>query len=217
MKKEDCDTRNQVLVIHGGDAFSHDEHEMYLDAIRKKQVRLDYSPARKWKETLGQKLGRGWQVINPVMPGRDNAKYEAWKIFFEKHLDLLRPGALLIGHSLGGIFLAKYIAENGLPEEKEIRGVIMVAATHHGENPNATLYSFELPNDMSKLAALGPKVTLMHSRDDTVVWWADFEAYCKDLPDAKKMEFDDYGHFSVKAFPEIREVVKDYFQPVTEE
>jgi len=212
--KQILDSRKQVLVIHGGNAYSPDEHQKYLDDLAASNVYLeykDYQRSRKWKETLGHNLGRGWIVCNPTMPSRDNAKYDAWKVWFENHLEILNPGALLIGHSLGGIFLAKYIAENGLPEELEIRGVILVAATHHGENPNATLYSFELPNDMSKLAALGPKVTLMHSKDDEVVWWADFEAYKQDLPDATFMEFDSYGHFSVKEFPEIVEVIKNYF------
>ena len=48
------------------------------------------------------------------MPNKGNAVYEEWKMIFEKFALALSPDTIYVGHSLGGIFLAKYISENTL-------------------------------------------------------------------------------------------------------
>jgi predicted alpha/beta hydrolase family esterase len=50
------------------------------------------------------------------MPDTQNSYYPAWKIWFEKYFQYLGENKLIvIGHSLGGIFLAKYLSENKFP------------------------------------------------------------------------------------------------------
>ena len=51
------------------------------------------------------------------MPLQENAKYNDWKIFFERYIPFLRNNVILIGASLGGIFLAKYLSENKFPKK----------------------------------------------------------------------------------------------------
>jgi len=43
------------------------------------------------------------------MPCIENAKYNEWKIQFEKYLKRTDNDLILIGMSLGGIFLTKYL------------------------------------------------------------------------------------------------------------
>lgn len=51
-----------------------------------------------------------FKVIKPEMPNKDMARYSAWKLWFEKHLPFLDSEKLIvIGHSLGAIFLIKYL------------------------------------------------------------------------------------------------------------
>lgn len=50
------------------------------------------------------------------MPNKNLANYAIWKMWFEKHIPFLDPEKLvIIGHSLGGMFLTKQLAENEFP------------------------------------------------------------------------------------------------------
>jgi hypothetical protein len=53
----------------------------------------------------------------PEMPNSKNASYKARKIWFEKLFPYLNDeGIILIGLSLGTIFLLKYLTENTFPK-----------------------------------------------------------------------------------------------------
>ena len=57
-------------------------------------------------------------VIKPEMPNKDMARYSTWKLWFEKYFQFLDDEELiLIGHSLGAMFLVKYFAENQFPKK----------------------------------------------------------------------------------------------------
>ena len=49
------------------------------------------------------------------MPCKFMVDYEAWKIWFERHFQFLQKEVILIGWSLGGRFLLKYLSENKFP------------------------------------------------------------------------------------------------------
>ena len=46
-------------------------------------------------------------------------------------------------------------------------------------------------------------IFLYHSKDDDCVPFSDLEKFTQYLPNAKKIIFEDNGHFSVEKFPEI--------------
>jgi predicted alpha/beta hydrolase family esterase len=51
------------------------------------------------------------------MPCRENASYPAWKIWFEKIFPYLNEeNIIIVAHSLGGIFISKYLSENAFPK-----------------------------------------------------------------------------------------------------
>ena len=65
--------------------------------------------------TLQERLPE-FVVIKPEMPNKDMARYSTWKLWFEKYIPFLEAENLvLVGHSLGGMFLTKYLAENEFP------------------------------------------------------------------------------------------------------
>ena len=101
--------KQQIFVIHGGNA-SNSYHE-YLKYLKAKKITLDDFHRKDWKTGLAEKLGRNFEVHNPAMPNKQNAKYLEWKIYFEKIIPLMKAPVILVGHSLGGIFLAKYLSE----------------------------------------------------------------------------------------------------------
>lgn len=189
--------KTQIILIHGGDSF--DTYEAFLSFLKKWKIDFkDYQdPKSDWKETLRGEIGDGFEVIRPSMPNKRNAKYEEWKIWFEKFIPYFES-YVLVGHSLGGLFLAKYLSENTLP--KKPIAVFLVAAPY-GEG------DFPLSENISPIQDQG-KVFLYHSEDDPVVPFADLEKYASRLNTATKRVFKDRGHFGQEKLPELIEDIR---------
>jgi len=195
----------QVFVVHGGMTFKNQED--YLDFLRNRDITIERKI--KWDEDyLRNSLGENFHVIRPRMPLQDNAKYEEWKIYFERFFDLLEDNIILIGHPLGAIFLAKYLSENKFP--KKILSVYLIAPPFDNELPNDDLFGgFELGENLSKVMENCKNVNLIFSKDDNCVPVSHAEKYKEKLPDAKIIIYENKnGHFQIKEFPEIVEMIK---------
>ncbi len=198
--------RKQIIVIHGGDTF--DTYEEYIKFLKEWQIDFeDYRNGQSdWKRTLGERLGDGFEVIMPNMPNKINAKYLEWKIWFEKFIPHFESEVVLVGHSLGGAFLAKYLSENKFP--KRIRAVFLVAAVFDKDVEGYPLVSFSLPQNLDLQT---DKIYLYHSKDDPVVPFADLDKYKKKLKKSMGREFNDRGHFNQEEFPELIQDIKNVF------
>ena len=194
----------QVVVIHGGETF--DTYEQYLDAL----AAWEYDPTKPeykdWKKHLPETLGEEYEVIRPTMPSKYNAKYVEWRMWFEKVIPYLRDDVSLVGHSLGGLFLAKYLTENTLPVR--IQSVHLVAAPYDATSTGTTLADFSIPDTLDGLWNQCGNVFLYHSTDDTVVPVSNMHLYQDKLPYARASIFADRGHFNQETFPEILEDIK---------
>lgn len=197
--------KQQILIIHGGTTF--DTYEGYLSYLKNKEINLDKLKLRKeWKDTLPENLGENFEVLMPRMPNGTNARYKEWKIWFERIIPLLDNNLILIGHSLGGIFLAKYLSENNI--SKKIKATILIAAPFDDEKSGRSLADFKLSSSLERFTKQGGKICLMQSKDDPEVLFEQLEKYKQVLPNAKTMVFDDRGHFNQESFPEIIELIK---------
>jgi predicted alpha/beta hydrolase family esterase len=192
--------KKQVLIIHGGEVFA--SYEDFLNHLKNRKVNPDYLKTRKWKDSLQQDLGDEWDVIYPQMPNKQNAKYLEWKIWFEKYIPFLRDGAILIGNSLGGIFLAKYLSENDFPVK--IKYVFLIAAPF-----DRSVAGFNLSDSLEKFSNQVENIALYYSKDDPEVPFEDLEKYAKALPEATKVTFENKGHFMLEEFPEFIEKIKN--------
>jgi len=190
--------KRQVFVIHGGDSF--ETYEAYLDFLKNWKINFeDYLIDKNdWKRTLREKLGPDFQVIRPEMPSKRNAKYLEWKMWFEKFIPYFEPGVILVGHSLGALFLAKYLSENRLPQKT---GAIFLMATPWGEG------DFSLSDDLGLLNFQGP-IYLYHSEDDRVVSASNLNEYKSRLNNIIVRVFKDRGHFNQEELPELVEDIK---------
>ena len=134
----------QILMVHGGMTFKN--HKDYLHWLKTREVSAVRNPY--WEADLEEKFSKRFEIVRPRMPLQDNAKYRDWEIAFERYLPLLRKNFILIGSSLGGIFLAKYLSEHQLP--KKALSVYLVCAPFDGDLPNETLAGgFPLKSDLS--------------------------------------------------------------------
>ncbi len=112
----------QLLFIHGGNTFKN--RSDYLSYLRKRLISL--RPYQSFSgDYLEKSLGKTYQIIRPKMPLKENAIYQDWQIHFERYFNLLDKKIILIGSSLGAIFLAKYLSEREL--KKPIPLVILIA------------------------------------------------------------------------------------------
>ncbi len=189
----------QVVVIHGGDSFvSYDE---YIAALRAKEVTLEkFQPRPKdWKHGLQDMLGQEWQIFLPHMPNANNARFLEWKIWFEKLLGLLDDGIILIGHSLGGVFLASYLSTETIP--KKVTATFLVGAPF-GEG------DLKLPADLTKMVEQAGKIVIFHSEDDPIVPFEECRKYQQALPSAHIVSCTDRGHFIQEQFPELINEIK---------
>ena len=196
--------KKQIVVIGGGDTF--DSYEEYLGFLRNFEIDIERykSDTKDWKPWLREVLGNDYEVILPVMPDKNNAQFNEWKLWFEKLLPFINDGIILIGHSLGGAFLAKYLSESKFP--RKIGGVFLVAAVYDRDSEGYSLASFNLPE---KLNLQTDNTMIYHSEDDRVVPISALDKYKKALPKAKTRVFKDRGHFSQEKFPELVEDIQN--------
>lgn len=197
--------KKQVILIHGGSTFDTDKD--YLLFLKNLEIDLDrYRRTEKWSDSLRQELGSGFDVLLLKMPNPMNAKYNEWKILFKKIALLLDNNVILIGHSLGAIFLVKYLSENKFP--KKIQATLLVSPPYDDEDREESLGGFRLSKNLDRLVKQGGKIFIYHSQDDPVVPYSQLKKYKKALPNAMVREFKKRGHFYQPKFPELVKDIK---------
>ena len=193
----------QIVIIGGGETF--DTYEDYFKFLEDYEIDFEEIKTKGWKDNFEEALESDFEIIRPGMPSPRNAKYREWKIWFEKFFPILRDDIILIGHSLGGIFLAKYLSENNFPVK--VRQLHLMA-TPFEENAAGSLADFKLPASLSKIEKQSDKIFLYHSKDDSVVPFVNLEKYADAMPTAEKIIFEDRGHFLQEEFPELIKRIK---------
>lgn len=193
----------QVMVIHGGDTFRTPEDCLVFLDREGDNLTLEDFQRKGWKSGLSTALGERFAVYVPSMPNKWDARYEQWKLWFEKVIALMDDGIVLVGHSLGGTFLAKYLSTERCP--KKIRSVFLVAPCYNetGDGNREYLGGFLPPEDKRLFIEQAGKVFVYHSEDDDVVPFSSLADYQRDLPDATYRVFKDRGHFLQEEFPEL--------------
>ncbi len=196
--------KKQLFFVHGGNTWNtREDFRAYVKQYPLERiVEKMHGKKRTWSRVLGEVLGDDWDVLAPSMPCAQFARYDEWVLWMEKIVPLLCDGVVLVGHSLGGIFLAKYLSENDFPVQ--IAQLHLVAAPIE-DTPDEPLCDFNF-DDVEKLRALEDKVgeiTIYHSEDDPVVPFKDAVAYAHYLENAEFVRFLDRGHFLQEDFPEL--------------
>jgi predicted alpha/beta hydrolase family esterase len=200
--------KQQIFYIHGGSSFTN--YEAFLISLKTKTVRdlPNEEQIKKWPSTLREELGESYQVFMPGMPNSQNAKYEEWKIWFERHFEYLDDELILVGWSQGGYFLSKYLIENETPFI--IKALFLVAAPYEladfkGEDGGDFVFDTSRVGELAKKAA---RIVIMHSKDDFCVPYEHSLKYKSSLPEAELVTFEDKNHFLVEELPELVDMIK---------
>lgn len=146
-----------------------------------------------------------YEVVVPEMPDFYNPDYDAWK----NHLDSLNLDLgqhdIVVGHSLGCAFLAKYIVEKNL----RLSQLVLVAPGLIPASEKSRLVEFYKQIEISpKLKDLVKKIILVVSSDDSEHILQSSKEYL-DILNCKVVDFADKGHFLQTSFPELLKVISD--------
>jgi predicted alpha/beta hydrolase family esterase len=195
----------RVIFVHGFYA-----REKYFDPDTDLINFKDYTP---W--LLKQLTVHGYLANAPLMPKPYAPVYEEWKREFERYD--FDEDTVLIGQSLGGGFLARWLSESDVKVGK----VLLVAPAIYNQNnprPDAPdtpvkqeFGTFEIdPNLARKTAGL----TVFESTDDAQGIKNAYKLLRDNLNDAKFIELENRGHFTVttageinRQFPELLEEI----------
>ena len=184
-----------VTVIYVGGGMTFPDHSSFLDYLSTREIGLDESLI--WKDTLSEDLKR--PVLKVPMPCKENAHYDAWEITFSRYLELVEGDLVLVGFSLGGIFLAKYLSEQANLER--VSKVMLVAPPFDDTLSSEPLTNGFVLGDLSRLAEYD--VELFFSKNDTVVPIEHAEKYRSALPSARIRVLDAADHFIQEEFAEL--------------
>src|SRR5260221_3924928 len=127
---------------------------------------------------LQEQLGSDYHVLAPDMPDPDHPRYLTWRDQIEQELDKLAADVLLIGHSLGGSMLLKYLAEGTY--QRPIAGMFLVAVPYWGKQDWELEYA--VPEDFASHLPPIRHLFLYHSRSDEEVRFLLFGAIKNNCP-----------------------------------
>ncbi len=190
----------QLWIIWWWEVFeSQEDYHTFL----KNNDRDLMKPPKTWKSRLAKSVDGMVQVVQPNMPCAMNAEYTARKIRFERYLQHVWESISLVGRSLWGTFLLKYLSEEDI--SASVKQVHLVAPLLEEEKGSPWKYGGFLPNQQ-KLSVISTKVSeiyLYHSKDDDIVNYKQSVKLTTLLPGVVFEEFQSRWHFLQPAFPEL--------------
>lgn len=194
----------QVFYVHGGESFAR--REDFLARLSTKGIwdLPQVAAAGKWTDTLRTDLGPGFEVFMPQMPNKQNARYDEWTLWFSRHFTYLRDGVVLVGCSLGGMFLLKYLLTEPFPYK--IKALYLMATPVGLPNfDSGDCFDFVTPiAEVGRLrSVVSGQIYIWHSTDDFVVPIEHSEALHRALPGSTFTRFTDKNHFILPTLPEL--------------
>ncbi|MBT2569650.1 alpha/beta hydrolase [Planococcus sp. ISL-110] len=155
---------------------------------------------------LEEELGSAFQVIAPKMPDPEDPQYVEWKNKLKEEIASLDDGAVLVGHSIGGSALLKFLSEEELG--KSFAKLITIAAPFWGIDKDWELEDFTLAEDFVSRNSLLPDVVLFHSIGDDIVPYKHLEKYMENLPSAKVRQLSGSDHIFQEGLAEAAEEIR---------
>lgn len=150
---------------------------------------------------LRESLGSSYELRSPMMPNPENPHFRPWSGKLEKVLTSVEnDNVVLIGHSLGGSVLLKFLSESSF--KKNISGLFLIAVPYWG-SVNWEVDEFELTKNFSLKLPNIDEVFLYHSSDDEVVPLEHMTHYAEKFPKAKVRALNHTGHLFSNGLPEL--------------
>jgi uncharacterized protein len=156
---------------------------------------------------LRNRLGDGYRIYDPVIEDPDAPTYEMWQEMFDREFPRLTDPVFLIGHSLGGSTLLKYLSEETC--ELQIAGLFLVAPPFWGKG-GWEAEEFALRDNFSKTLPTIPEIHLYHCLNDPVVPVEHVDFYQKLIPNASIHKLNGDDHAFSGGLPVLVEHIKTF-------
>lgn len=156
-------------------------------------------PGENWFPWLKGELGKKEiEVIVPQFPTPDGQSLEAWLDILEPQIKKIDENTVLIGHSLGGLFLLRLLERL----EKPVKAAFFIG-TPIGVRPiknwdSDERFSGSFDFDWEKIKSNAKQFTVFHSDDDPYVGLGNGQQLAQRL-DTKLTFVPNAGHFNASA------------------
>ena len=157
--------------------------------------------------SLQKELGPAYDVHYPTMPLDKNAGYSDWKDQIAAELAGPPDEVTLVGHSVGGSMLLKFLSEERV--DRSIAGLFLIATPYFDGDGIWNYAAFTLAQNFAEKLSSIRRIFLYHSRDDEIVPFAHLALYAAKLPRAIIREFDGRGHQFGNELAEIASDIKN--------
>lgn len=155
-----------------------------------------------WLPWLQQQLcARDILAQTPEMPTPYAPDYGAWCDEFERYV--IDEDTILVGHSCGGGFLLRWLAEN---PDRRVSKVVLVAPWLDIEKDYGSLFDVSLPKDLCRQTMRG--IDYMYSTNDDAPMQTTLAHIKETVVGVNYHKFINYGHFCFRdmqthEFPEL--------------
>ena len=167
------------------------------------------NPYKNWIPWLKRQLSkRKLNCIVPSFPTPYKQDYESWIKILKAYLDIgyITESTTFITHSLGGIFIVKFLLENKI----KVKKIITIAGFNNLEfEDDMNLYrSFYLDNDLFDIKLYSLERISFYSDNDPYVPQSDAEKFADSIL-SEKILVSKAGHFNEKyGYTEFTELLK---------
>ena len=155
-------TSSTVMFFHGAGSGAYDEDAELVASLR-------------------DELGDDYVVDYPRLP-EDDEDDDHWLDAIGSAIEGGTSPLILVGHSIGGYCLLKYLTTH--PVTASIAAVCVIAAPFPGAGAAWTIDGFDLPDGFGERMPRGTPVFLYASEDDEVVPFTHRDLYASAIPGA---------------------------------
>ena len=151
---------------------------------------------------LRSKLSDQFEILFPKIEKPGSPAYSKFKEMFDSSFAKINEPVILIGHSLGGSTLLKYLSEE--KHNISISALFLVSVPHWKSN----MKEFELRENFERSLKDIPKIFLYHSKHDAEAPIESLEFYKRKFKAAAVHELPGKEHIFSKGLPALVSDIK---------
>lgn len=199
---------NKKIIIHIHGGVPMQDYQEYTKMIEGWNYTPKDEGITKWTKRYYEYLSEDqYTVVQPDMPNKYYADYDLWAAWFKKVVATISKEVILVGYSLGAVFLAKWLSQSENASLIKVASLHLVAGPYNHSSDDEPLgnFSIESGDTFSTIPVDHNNIYLYYSKDDSIVSYLEYKKYKKHVPEAQLLLFENRGHFFQEAFPELFE------------